>query len=149
LEKLKNETGGAMVNKVILIGRLGADPEVRYTPDGTMVVNFRIATDESYRNKQGEKVTKTEWHRIVVFGRLAEICGNYLGKGRLVFIEGKLQTRTWDDKDGNKRSLTEVLASNMQMLESKGQGRGQDAVMDEPMPAYGLGEPMPDDDVPF
>jgi len=142
-------TGGTMVNKVILIGRLGADPEVRYTPDGTMVVNFRIATDESYRNKQGEKVTKTEWHRIVVFGRLAEICGNYLGKGRLVFIEGKLQTRTWDDKDGNKRSLTEVLASNMQMLESKGQGRGQDAVMDEPMPAYGLGEPMPDDDVPF
>ena len=138
-----------MVNKVILIGRLGADPEVRYTPDGTMVVNFRIATDESYRNKQGEKVTKTEWHRIVVFGRLAEICANYLGKGRLVFIEGKLQTRTWDDKDGNKRSLTEVLASNMQMLESKGQGRGQDAVMDEPMPAYGLGEPMPDDDVPF
>ena len=139
-----------MVNKVILIGRLGADPEVRYTPDGTMVVNFRIATDESYRNKQGEKVTKTEWHRIVVFGRLAEICGNYLGKGRLVFIEGKLQTRTWDDKDGNKRSLTEVLASNMQMLESKGQGRGQDAVMDEPMPAYGLGEPIPpDDDVPF
>jgi len=138
-----------MVNKVILIGRLGADPEVRYTPDGTMVVNFRIATDETYKNKQGEKVSKTEWHRIVVFGRLAEICGNYLGKGRLVFIEGKLQTRTWDDKDGNKRSLTEVLASNMQMLESKGQGRGQDAVMDEPMPAYGLGEPMPDDDVPF
>lgn len=142
-------TGGTMVNKVILIGRLGADPEVRYTPDGTMVVNFRIATDETYKNKQGEKVSKTEWHRIVVFGRLAEICGNYLGKGRLVFIEGKLQTRTWDDKDGNKRSLTEVLASNMQMLESKGQGRGQDAVMDEPMPAYGLGEPMPDDDVPF
>ncbi|HPJ96197.1 MAG TPA: single-stranded DNA-binding protein [Syntrophales bacterium] len=138
-----------MVNKVILIGRLGADPEVRYTPDGTMVVNFRIATDESYRNKQGEKVTKTEWHRIVVFGRLAEICGNYLGKGRLVFIEGKLQTRTWDDKDGNKRSLTEVLASNMQMLESKGQGRGQDTVMDEPKPAYGLDEPMPDEDVPF
>lgn len=138
-----------MINKVILIGRLGADPEVRYTPDGTMVVNFRIATDETYKNKQGEKVSKTEWHRIVVFGRLAEICGNYLGKGRLVFIEGKLQTRTWDDKDGNKRSLTEILASNMQMLESKGQGRGQDAVMDEPMPAYGLGEPMPDDDVPF
>lgn len=142
-------TGGIMVNKVILIGRLGADPEVRYTPDGTMVVNFRIATDETYKNKQGEKVSKTEWHRIVVFGRLAEICGNYLGKGRLVFIEGKLQTRAWDDKDGNKRSLTEIIASNMQMLESKGQGRGQDAVMDEPMPAYGLGEPMPDDDVPF
>jgi single-strand DNA-binding protein len=114
-----------------------------------MIVNFRIATDETYKNKQGEKVSKTEWHRIVVFGRLAEICGNYLGKGRLVFIEGKLQTRTWDDKEGNKRSLTEILATNMQMLESKGQGRAQDAVMDEPMPAYGLGEPMPDDDVPF
>jgi single-strand DNA-binding protein len=138
-----------MVNRVLLIGRLGADPEVRYTPDGTMIVNFRIATDETYKNKQGEKVSKTEWHRIVVFGRLAEICGNYLGKGRLVFIEGKLQTRTWDDKEGNKRSLTEILATNMQMLESKGQGRGQDAVMDEPMPAYGLGDPMPDDDVPF
>lgn len=138
-----------MVNRVLLIGRLGADPEVRYTPDGTMIVNFRIATDETYKNKQGEKVSKTEWHRIVVFGRLAEICGNYLGKGRLVFIEGKLQTRTWDDKDGNKRSLTEILATNMQMLESKGQGRGQDAVMDEPMPAYGLGDPMPEDDVPF
>jgi single-strand DNA-binding protein len=138
-----------MVNRVLLIGRLGADPEVRYTPDGTMIVNFRIATDETYKNKQGEKVSKTEWHRIVVFGRLAEICGNYLGKGRLVFIEGKLQTRTWDDKEGNKRSLTEILASNMQMLESKGQGRGQEAVMDEPMPTYGLGEPMPEDDVPF
>ena len=138
-----------MVNRVLLIGRLGADPEVRYTPDGTMVVNFRIATEETYKNKQGEKVSKTEWHRIVVFGRLAEICGNYLGKGRLVFIEGKLQTRTWDDKEGNKRSMTEILASNMQMLESKGQGRGQDAVMDEPAPTYGLGEPMPDDDVPF
>jgi single-strand DNA-binding protein len=136
-----------MVNRVLLIGRLGADPEVRYTPDGTMVVNFRIATDESYKNKQGDKVTKTEWHRIVVFGRLAEICGNYLGKGRLVFIEGKLQTRTWDDKDGNKRSVTEILASNMQMLESRGQGKSPE--MEEPMPSYGLGEPMPDDDVPF
>jgi len=149
LEKLKNETGGAMVNKVILIGRLGADPEVRYTPDGTMVVNFRIATNETYKNKQGEKISKTEWHRIVVFGRLAEICGNYLGKGRLVFIEGKLQTRTWDDKDGNKRSTTEILASNMQMLESRGQGRSQETVTDEPVPAYGMGDPLPDDDVPF
>ena len=138
-----------MINKVILIGRLGADPEVRYTPDGTMIVNFRIATDESYKNKQGEKVSKTEWHRIVVFGKLAEICGNYLGKGRLVFIEGRLQTRTWDDKDGNKRSLTEIIASNMQMLESKGQsgsGKGQDISMDEPFPG---GEEPIADDIPF
>jgi single-strand DNA-binding protein len=137
-----------MVNKVILIGRLGADPEVRYTPDGTMVVNFRIATDESYKNKQGEKVVRTEWHRIVVFGRLAEICGNYLGKGRLVFIEGRLQTRTWDDKDGNKRSTTEILASNMQMLESRGQsGRDQSAPMNEPSIPYG--EESITDDIPF
>ncbi|MDX9746000.1 MAG: single-stranded DNA-binding protein [Syntrophales bacterium] len=138
-----------MVNKVILIGRLGADPEVRYTPDGTMVVNFRMATDESFKNRQGEKVTRTEWHRIVVFGRLAEICGNYLSKGRLVFIEGRLQTSTWDDKDGNKRWTTEIIAANMQMLESKGQGRGQDVAMDEPVPPYDSGGSVPDDDVPF
>jgi len=142
-----------MVNKVTLIGRLGADPEVRYTPDGTMIVNFRIATDETYKNKQGEKVVKTEWHKIVTFGRLAEICGNYLGKGRLVFIEGKLQTKTWDDKDGNKRSTTEILASNMQMLESKGQsgsGRGQDMSASEPsMPSMPYDEEPITDDIPF
>ncbi|MEN6489487.1 MAG: single-stranded DNA-binding protein [Smithella sp.] len=138
-----------MVNKVILIGRLGADPEVRYTPDGTMVVNFRIATDEIRKDKNGERLQKTEWHRIVTFGKLAEICGNYLAKGKLVFIEGRLQTSTWDDKDGNKRSMTEIVAANMKMLDGKGQTRGQEAVMDEPAPAYGMGEPLPDDDVPF
>jgi len=139
-----------MINKVILIGRLGADPEVRYTPDGTMIVNFRIATDESYKNKQGEKVSRTEWHRIIVFGKLAEICGNYLGKGRLVYIEGRLQTRTWDDKDGNKRSQTEVLASNMQMLESKGQsgsGKVQDISTNES--SFPYGEETITDDIPF
>lgn len=129
-----------MVNRVYLIGRLGADPEVRYTPDSTMVVNFRIATDESYENRSGEKVSKTEWHRIVVWGKLAEICGNYLGKGALVFIEGKLQTRTWDDKEGNKRSVTEILASGMKMLESRRSQGGDDSR--DP-------EPLPDDDVPF
>ena len=139
-----------MVNKVILIGRLGADPEVRYTPDGTMVVNFRIATDEIRKDKNGERLQKTEWHRIVTFGKLAEICGNYLAKGKLVFIEGRLQTSTWDDKDGNKRSMTEIVAANMKMLDGKGQTtRGQEAVMDEPAPTYGMGEPLPDDDVPF
>jgi len=138
-----------MVNKVILIGRLGADLEVRYTPDGTMVVNFRIATDEIRKDKNGELLQKTEWHRIVTFGKLAEICGNYLAKGKLVFIEGRLQTNTWDDKEGNKRSMTEIVAANMKMLDGKGQSRGQEAVMDEPMPAYGMGEPLPDDDVPF
>jgi len=137
-----------MVNKVILIGRLGADPEVRYTPDGTMVVNFRIATDEIRKDKNGERLQKTEWHRIVAFGKLAEICGNYLAKGKLVFIEGRLQTSTWDDKDGNKRSMTEIVAANMKMLDGRGQSKGPEAVMDEP-PAYGMGEPLPDDDVPF
>ncbi|HNS55334.1 MAG TPA: single-stranded DNA-binding protein, partial [Syntrophales bacterium] len=105
-----------MVNKVILIGRLGADPEVRYTQDGTMVTTLRIATDESWKDKSGEKVQKTEWHRVVTFRKLAEICGSYLSKGRLVFIEGKLQTRSWEDKEGQKRYMTEIVASNMQML---------------------------------
>ncbi|MEA1971565.1 MAG: single-stranded DNA-binding protein, partial [Thermodesulfobacteriota bacterium] len=84
-----------MVNKVILIGRLGADPEVRYTQDGTMVTNFNMATDEQWKDKSGERVQKTEWHRIVTFRKLAEICGSYLAKGRLVYIEGRLQTRAW------------------------------------------------------
>jgi len=136
----KNQRRTLMVNRVYLIGRLGADPEVRYTPDSTMVVNFRIATDESYKNRSGEKVSKTEWHRIVVWGKLAEIYGNYLGKGALVFIEGKLQTRTWDDKEGNKRSVTEILASGMKMLESRRSQGGDDSR--DP-------EPLPDDDVPF
>lgn len=129
-----------MVNKVILIGRLGGDPEVRYTPDGTMITNFNMATDEQWKDKSGEKVQKTEWHKIVTFRKLAEICGNYLAKGRLVYIEGRIQTRAWDDKDGNKRYTTEIVASNMQMLERKEQGAG--------MP-QSAGSNMPEDDVPF
>jgi len=82
--------------------------------------NFRLATDEQWKDKTGEKVQRTEWHRIVTFGKLAEICGNYLSKGRLVYIEGRIQTRSWDDKDGNKRYATEIIALNMQMLERKG-----------------------------
>lgn len=114
-----------MVNKAILVGRLGKDPEVRYTPDGTMVTNFTMATDETYKDKSGEKVQKTEWHRIVTFGKLAEICGNYLVKGKLIFIEGRIQTRAWEDKDGVKRNTTEIVANDMKMLDSKGQGQGQ------------------------
>jgi single-strand DNA-binding protein len=106
------------VNKVILIGRLGADPEVRYTSDGTAVATFRIATTKRWSNQQGEKEEKTEWHRIVAWRRLGEICGEYLSKGKQVYIEGELQTRSWEDKDGNKRWATEVVASNMQMLGS-------------------------------
>jgi len=141
-----------MVNKVILIGRLGGDPEVRYTQDGNMVTTFNLATDEQWKDKDGEKVQKTEWHRIVTFRKLAEICGNYLAKGRLVYIEGRLQTRTWDDKDGNKRYTTEIVASNMQMLERKEQGAYQSGGQAE-RPVNGTSSPagsaIPEDDVPF
>jgi single-strand DNA-binding protein len=134
-----------MVNKVILIGRLGKDPEVRYTPDGTMVTNFNLATDEGYKDKSGEKVQKTEWHRIVTFGKLAEICGNYLVKGKLVFVEGRIQTRSWEDKDGIKRFTTEIVANNMQMLDSKGQTKA-DGPSPNSVNDSGNG---PEGDVPF
>jgi single-strand DNA-binding protein len=141
--------GEGMINKAILVGRLGADPEVRYTPDGTMVTNFRIATDEQWKDKSGEKVQKTEWHRIVTFGKLAEICGRYLTKGKLVYLEGRIQTRNWEDKEGNKRSTTEIIASNMQMLDTKGGQKGADGSPEEPpLPHPGNG-PLPEDDVPF
>lgn len=130
-----------MVNKAILIGRLGRDPEVRYTPDGTMVTNFTLATDESYKDKNGEKVQKTEWHRIVTYRKLAEICGNYLTKGKLVYIEGKIQTRSWEDKEGMKRQTTEIVASDMKMLDSKGQVRTDGPAVND------VGNSL--DDVPF
>jgi single-strand DNA-binding protein len=138
-----------MVNKALLIGRLGADPEVRYTPDGTMVVNFRLATDLQWKDKNGERIQRTEWHRIVAYGKLAEICSNYLSKGKLIFIEGRIQTRSWEDKDGVKRSTTEIVASNMQMLDSKGQMRSQDTALDDQAIASGGSESVPADDVPF
>ena len=134
-----------MVNKVILVGRLGADPEVRYTQDGTMVTNFRLATDERWTDKSGERAERTEWHRIVTFGKLAETCGNYLSKGKLIYIEGRLQTRSWEDKDGNKRYTTEIVALNMKMLEPKGQEREQTT---EP-PSHQGPEPISESDVPF
>lgn len=108
-----------MVNKWIGIGRLGRDPEVRYLNDGKMITSFSIAVDERYKNNSGEKMSKTEWVNIVAFGKLAEICGNYLAKGKLVYIEGKLQTRSWEDKDGNKRQTTEIICNDMKMLDSK------------------------------
>ncbi|MBW2651025.1 MAG: single-stranded DNA-binding protein, partial [Deltaproteobacteria bacterium] len=106
------------------------------------------ATDEQWKDKNGEKVQKTEWHRIVTFRRLAEICGNYLAKGRLVYIEGRLQTRTWDDKDGNKRYTTEIVASNMQMLERKEQGAYQSERQGNGVPSPAEST-IPEDDVPF
>lgn len=143
------ERGETMVNKAILIGRLGADPEIRYTPDGMMVTNLNLATNEQRKDKSGEKVVKTEWHRVVTFGKLAEICGNYLAKGKLVYIEGRIQTRSWEDKEGVKRSTTEIIASNMQMLDSKGGAKGPEGVHDNHPAAYGGGDSLPEDDVPF
>lgn len=104
------------LNKVILIGRLGKDPELRYTPTGAAVATFNVATNEAYKDKDGKDVENTDWHRIVAWRKLAEICGQYLKKGSLVYIEGKLKTRSYDDKDGTKKYITEIVADNMQML---------------------------------
>ena len=106
----------AGVNKAILIGNLGADPEIKSLPSGGKVANFNIATSEQWTNKEGNKEERTEWHRIVAFGKLAEICGEYLSKGRKVYIEGRVQTRSWEDRDGNKRYTTEIVAGQMMML---------------------------------
>ena len=115
----------AGVNKVILVGRLGRDPEMKYTPDGTAIATFNVATSETWKDKAtGEKQEKTEWSRIVAFRRLAEIMGEYLKKGSQVYIEGKLQTRSWEGQEGNKRYATEIVAREMQMLDSKGSGDG-------------------------
>ncbi len=139
----------AGVNKVILIGNLGADPEIRYTPGGTAVANFRLATSETRVNKDGNKETKTEWHRVVTFGKLAEICGEYLAKGKQVYIEGKIQTRSWDDKDGNKKYMTEIVANTMQMLGGKDGGASGGASPSASEPPPGDIPPSDIDDVPF
>ncbi len=110
----------ASVNKVILIGNLGADPELRYTSGGTAVTNFRVATNEQWTDKNGERQERTEWHQIVVWGKQAENCGKYLRKGRSVYVEGRLQTRQWEDQSGNKRYTTEVVAQIIQFLGGRG-----------------------------
>ncbi len=113
------------INKVILIGNLGRDPEVRFTPSGQAVANFSIATSESWTDKSsGQKQEKTEWHRIVVWGKLAELCGEYLKKGRQCYVEGRLQTREWTDKEGKKNYTTEVVANTVQFLGGAGGGAG-------------------------
>ena len=132
------------LNKVMLIGRLGRDPEIRYTTDGLAIATLSIATDESYKDKNGNLQTITEWHRVVIFGRLAEICGEYLAKGRQVYIEGKLRTRSWTDKNGDKKYTTEIIANNMFMLDSK----GDSSSTLEPSQEIG-GEEQVDDDIPF
>jgi single-strand DNA-binding protein len=139
----------ASVNKVILIGNLGRDPEVRFTQGGTPVANFTMATTERWNDPSGEKKEKTEWHRIVLWGKQAEIAGEYLRKGRPVYIEGSLQTREWTDREGNKRYTTEVRAQRMQLLgraEDRGGVPAGTTVADE------MGEPAggyAEDDIPF
>src|SRR5262245_38588742 len=134
----------ASVNKVILIGNLGADPELRYTNTGSAVANLRIATNEQWTDKNGERQERTEWHQIVVWGKQAENCGKYLRKGRSVYVEGRLQTRQWEDQSGNKRYTTEVVAQIIQFLG----GRGGEPAGDEP--TYEARAAAPDDvpDVP-
>jgi len=133
------------LNKVILIGNLGKDPEVRSIPNGSTVANFSIATTERYTDKQGQKVDKTEWHRIVFFGKVAEIAGKYLKKGSMVCIEGKIVTRSYD-KDGVKIYTTEIIGNELRMLG----GKQQDNSGFEAAPAsYQSSTPQPDDDLPF
>ena len=117
---------GSGLNKVLLIGNLGKDPEVRYTPGGQAVANFNIATNEAWTDKSGQKQERTEWHRIVVWGKVAELCGEYLSKGRQVYIEGKLQTREWNNKEGAKQTTTEIVANQVLFLSGgeRGAGRG-------------------------
>ena len=115
----------ASVNKVILIGNLGRDPELRYTKGGQAVANFSLATSDSFTNREGTREERTEWHRIVAWAKTAELCAKYLNKGRTVYIEGQLRTRDWEDKDGNKRQTTEVHAQTVQFLGAPG-GRGGD-----------------------
>ncbi|MEW6219737.1 MAG: single-stranded DNA-binding protein [Thermodesulfobacteriota bacterium] len=135
----------ASVNKVILVGNLGADPEVRYSQNGTAVANFRIATSDVWKNPDGSKAERTEWHRIVAFARLGEVCGELLAKGKQVYIEGRLQTRKWEDRDGNARYTTEIVAQTMQILGQRG-GQEGDAGRDEEPPfaePAGMGSDVP------
>jgi single-strand DNA-binding protein len=161
------------VNKVILVGRLGRDPETRYTGGGQAVANFSVATDESYKDKNGERQKRTEWHKIVVWGKQAEIAQQYLKKGSLIFIEGRIQSREWQDKEGQKRTSFEIVASNFRMLGGRSEGAaaasagggagarssGGDDFESHPAPAddsYGGASSQPsggpeisDEDIPF
>ncbi len=137
-----------MLNKVMLIGNLGRDPEVRSTPSGQAVASFTLATTRRWRDKNGQKQEQTEWHNIVVWGKQAENCGQYLAKGRQVYIEGSIRSRSYDDKEGNKRYITEIVAQRVQFLGGGG-GRGSQHEGGGPVGFDDFGGPAPDDDVPF
>jgi single-strand DNA-binding protein len=148
------------VNKVILVGNLGADPELKYTPSNRPVCNLSVATNEVWKDKSGQKQERTEWHRVNVWGDQAENCSKFLAKGRMVYVEGRLQTRSWDDKEGKKRYSTEVVADRVVFLGGQGQGaeggagggRGKRWGDDAPAPSAAdapSGPPPGDDDIPF
>lgn len=138
------------VNKIILVGRLGKDPEIRYTQSGAGVTNFNLATSENWTDREGQKQERTEWHRVVVWGKMAEVCSQYLQKGRQVYVEGRLQTRQWDDKDGNKRYTTEVVANTVQFLDKAGSAQeSSDQSMGAPIPAPSNDNAGMDEDIPF
>jgi single-strand DNA-binding protein len=155
----------ASVNKVILVGNLGADPETRYLPSGDAVTNIRIATTDSWKDKSGEKQEHTEWHRVAFFGKVAEIAGEYLKKGSPVYVEGRIRTRKWQDKEGQERYSTEIVADRMQLLGGRGAGAsggGSDSMSREPVTATPAAAGSPraasrkggafddmDDDIPF
>jgi len=137
------------VNKVILVGNLGKDPEVFYTAEGKAIANFSVATTEQWKNAQGERQERVEWHRISIFGKLAEIAGEYLRKGSQVYLEGKLRTRQWQDKDGNDRYTTEIIASEMQMLGCRGNGESRQDERKEHASTSPSNFDDFDDDIPF
>ena len=136
-----------MVNKVILIGNLGKDPEVRFTPNGRALAKFPVATSERWTDQDGNKQERTEWHNVVVWGKQAETCGQYLSKGRQVFIEGSIRSRQYDDKDGNKRYITEIVARDVRFLGGGGRAP-QEAAVSAP-PGEEAGAPPEEDDIPF
>lgn len=148
------------VNRVILIGNLGQDPEIKYVASGTAIANLSIATSENRKNAQGEWTEHTEWHRIVLFGKTAEVAKDYLHKGSRIYIEGRLQTRSWDDQNGQKRYMTEIVGNNLVMLDgsqqqgggtgqqTKGGGKGHDG-MYQPPPPDDIYQTAPDDNLPF
>lgn len=153
---------GRSLNKVILLGHLGKDPEVRYTNSGKAVATFTVATSQTWRDQDGNDQERTEWHRIVAWGRLGEICGEYLSKGKQVFIEGRIQTRDWEDQEGNKRSTVEIIANDLIMLGGPGQGQQARSVdsgkRSTPTPGRGGQKSKqiddsvyapPEDDIPF
>ena len=146
------------VNKVILVGNLGRDAELRYTPGGSAVATLNMATTEVWNDKSGQRQEKTEWHRVILWGKQAESLQEYLTKGKQIYVEGRLQTRQWDDKDGNKRYMTEVIANDVQFLGGKDGGGARRDNSDSPpppdpdfygSPGGGPGGGSPDDDIPF